>query len=795
MSVLYTRDKDGKFVPVPYINGKGGGSTYPSVKDYKAKGDGNADDTKAFQDALAENRVVFVPGGTYKLSGELVIGENCCLELSQDAVLNFTQTEGNCITLGMSSMLKGNHATVFVPYGFSGHVVHASATTATSQAGTPPWSKWDPQWKSGRYLTDLNICKRDTRGFHYSMGDTCKGTAVYIESDGASTYAQKFIWGLNYAGLRIAGAFAYGIHGVCKNGGWMHEMRIDAFMDACETGVCLEDCNNVYLSAVVQPRKAYTTDGSYVPYAKQGIRLVRCKNTDLSGSRVWDWDADKALWTSGGENQHIAMYGDCRGTILNDYLYYSGSADIRDIIYTDTPYNLEAINILQEPITRWFKPKDNEPYFFNGNGDQRLALKEEVDEYFQTDRVPGFTDALANAIDADGNIYNGVGHKAGVLVGSQGDEADNEWHWSTGYISCEAGDTLRAQGLFLKEAYAANSGMAKIVYYDKDFKRIWSATAQVLNPANAGTSYSSYYQSATLTDDGFEILMKSTLVERGTVAYVRLTLRIGDVGADPVISINDEIKFSQAGFLADNIKVKAQNVVGGNSGGGAEPDWNASEGEPGHVKNRTHYSTYTDAVFLDNVEIPMNDETIRDIPLVAGEIYRVVMNGTEYTETAYAVELGGMAIVALGNGSTVGMEDVNADIPFTAFYAPDAGGAMVSSLTGNESDVFTITGRQETVHKIPAKYLPDMTPYYVLIMQNGDGYICLDTPAKVKVAYDSGRQLICKEQTDDGFSFYQMESWKWADNGSVVGFSGRGKLVSLVSLDGETYSVSATTTS
>ncbi|MCV4230566.1 S-layer protein [Virgibacillus sp. LDC1] len=49
-----------------------------SVTDYGAKGDGTADDTQAFRDALAQagNRgggVVFVPSGTYKLTGELVI--------------------------------------------------------------------------------------------------------------------------------------------------------------------------------------------------------------------------------------------------------------------------------------------------------------------------------------------------------------------------------------------------------------------------------------------------------------------------------------------------------------------------------------------------------------------------------------------------------------------------------------------------------------------------------------------------------------------------------------------------
>ena len=47
-----------------------------SVIDVGARGDGTTDDTAAFQTALAENRVVFVPGGTYKLSNTLTIGAN-----------------------------------------------------------------------------------------------------------------------------------------------------------------------------------------------------------------------------------------------------------------------------------------------------------------------------------------------------------------------------------------------------------------------------------------------------------------------------------------------------------------------------------------------------------------------------------------------------------------------------------------------------------------------------------------------------------------------------------------------
>jgi hypothetical protein len=159
----------------------------------------------------------------------------------------------------MSSSLVGNHATIKVPYAFSGNVIYASSTTTTSTLDVPPFTRWDPQWKSGRYVTNLNICKADYRGFHYSVDGDCSGTAVYFSADGDSHLT--FIWGIHYSGIRIAGAFEYGIRAVNYNEGWLHEMRIDAFIDSCETAVSLEDCNQVYVSAIIQPRAALKTDG------------------------------------------------------------------------------------------------------------------------------------------------------------------------------------------------------------------------------------------------------------------------------------------------------------------------------------------------------------------------------------------------------------------------------------------------------------------------------------------------------------------------------------------------------
>ena len=525
---------------------------------YGAKGDGSTDDTTAFTNALANNRKVYVPGGTYKLTSGIAIRDNCELELAQDAVLNFTNTSGNCITLNMSSSLKGNHATINVPYEFSGNVIYADTTTTTNTSAPPPFTKWTPQSKSGRYVTDINICKADSRGFHYSVNGDTYGTAVYISADGETTQSH-FMWGVHYSGLRIAGGFKYGIRAVNYNDGWNHEMRIDAFIEACEIGVSLENCKNAYISAAIQPTRAYSMSEVYSPYAKHGIELINSRNTDLSGSRVWDWNETCTLWTNGGEYQHIALKGNCSGLILNDFLYYEQpTIDIRDLIYTDTASNLEKLTILQEPFTRWFKPIEGEPYFYNGLDNKKILIEDDLDPYFQTDTVKNYTDVLATATDASGNIFNGIGYQRGVRFTSLGTGTDltaSNYYMVTGFIPVKPGTTIYTKDLRFNDTTESYAG---IVYYNSSKTRF--SNMGIGNVVNGNATYVTNY---TETSDGcsFAIPTNATLTNNG-LAYIRMVYPISGVGSNPSISLNQPISESVAGFLADDVKVKAENIVG-----------------------------------------------------------------------------------------------------------------------------------------------------------------------------------------------------------------------------------------
>lgn len=528
-----------------------------SVKACGAYGDGYADDTAAFQTALNKNRVVFVPGGTYRLNGELVIGDNCYLELSQDTVLEFTQTSGNCIVLGVSSVINGNWATINVPYAFSGNVVYsnsADSTTAEYRA-TPPFKHWTPMWKSGRIVDSLNICKaQDGNGLHQSLNGDCTGTAVLLTADGANTAENlSYMWSAKID-VRIAGAFSYGIRAANINNGWNNDLQVRGYIDACEIGVSLEDCIGSVMSVFVQPRVAYSSTGVEKAYAKHGIQLIRSRAVNLNGSRVWDWDADRSLWTNGGQWQHLAMYGECKGLILDDFLYYEVGHDIRNLIYTDTPSNLEKMTILQEPIDRWFKVKGGVPYYHHDNADKKLALHEDLalfESHFDTAPVKNFTDVLPTATDTDGSIFNGIGYKKGGYIAANGIFTASGYYACTGFIPCKQGDEIHISGM----NFSDGDDNCRLVTYDSSKNYL-----RHINRGNLvkGNDWNYAYRE---TDNGCVITINS-VANNTQVAYARFSVYHNCIGEYPMVSINEEIKYTMAGFLADDVKVKGENVIG-----------------------------------------------------------------------------------------------------------------------------------------------------------------------------------------------------------------------------------------
>ena len=174
------------------------------------------------------------------------------------------------------------------------------------------------------------------------------------------------------------------------------------------------------------------------------------------------------------------------------------------------------------------------------------------------------------------------------------------------------------------------------------------------------------------------------------------------------------------------------------------PDWNANEGKPGHVLNRTHYSVMENGILIDNRTLSSDTEEIFDFNLAAGQPYHIVWNGVEYDEVARTVEMDdGMTVVALGNDSFWGGEEDG--IPYVIVFM-DGLGTMCVDVEGADEVVVTLSGVNEIVHKIPDKYLPAYLPYSLYIYANNAAseFGTQATVAELDSAYAAGRMVIAK---------------------------------------------------
>ena len=97
-----------------------------------------------------------------------------------------------------------------------------------------------------------------------------------------------------------------------------------------------------------------------------------------------------------------------------------------------------------------------------------------------------------------------------------------------------------------------------MVYYDADHNHVGSMTIARIVLDDAPDWVINYAE----TSNGctFKIPNSQTLLQRG-VAYVRLIFPSSCVGENPMISVNDPIRYAVEGFLADGVKVKGEHVI------------------------------------------------------------------------------------------------------------------------------------------------------------------------------------------------------------------------------------------
>jgi hypothetical protein len=727
-----------------------------SVKSFGAKGDGVTDDSDAFIAALANKQsVAFVPGGTYKLSKTIVITENSCLELSQNTLLDFTQTSGNCIEMRGSATLRGNHGNINVSGSFTGNVISVdTALDGVVHGNILPYGNWTPLWQRQRFIHDVNITRTEG-GFRGSLTGGHSGTALYVSANygtkedynGSSTAPITVIWGMSVTGLRIGGAFDYGInienmdktdsgHDNQNDPAWNHDMRIEAVIVGCETGVRVFNCNTAHLDVTIEPAPSINkVNGEYVKYAKNGIILEHSNHIDLSQSLVWDWNTNGTLVNKDAKNAHIALIGVCKGVIVSDFLYHEHSGtDIRKLIYTDTPSNFDSLIILQEPFTRWFKPIDGVPYFFDGTGNRALMLRSDkftaeqaefihdADGYYES--IPNYTNVVTD-------------YENGYYINSSGTTSALAGMVTTGFIPLDgkAAHTFRVGGTGIrwKTDLYADTNYCRMAFYDADknlVDYVMPVGSMLGNDDNPNSSYPHFIEDDTV--DSAIVTSSLTAGINHGAAYFRISA-VGK-GANLIITIDEKVEdkaiwHGEPRRLDESIHAvtdwnAAEGEVGyiknkpASIGGTSAPaDWNASEGEVGYIENRTHYKKVV--TMLKNA-VCASDGDVYTLPecgsLVVGNTYDITIDGTTYSLKAF--ELDGVPAI----GSVEYFETFDPTLPIPLCFTEDETGifGMYGDMT---AESITVTLKVHGYETIPAVYLPKQ---YHIIPVSSDAWVKTD---------------------------------------------------------------------
>lgn len=158
----------------------------------------------------------------------------------------------------------------------------------------------------------------------------------------------------------------------------------------------------------------------------------------------------------------------------------------------------------------------------------------------------------------------------------------------------------------------------------------------------------------------------------------------------------------------------------GGSGGGVPSDWNAAEGEPGHVLNRTHYVEGSMEVLFEGEFLPLptggSAPISVDFNFVAGKVYTVTINDVSYVATAWLDATYNIALVGATYDSATYVYDFS-EFPFSVVVNS---GNLGVSLENNPVGTQTLKIVEGAIHKLPGKFIPSQNWN---ASEGEDGYI------------------------------------------------------------------------
>jgi hypothetical protein len=98
-----------------------------------------------------------------------------------------------------------------------------------------------------------------------------------------------------------------------------------------------------------------------------------------------------------------------------------------------------------------------------------------------------------------------------------------------------------------------DEGYQRVIYFDSEKNKTFHANATLLLDGTAD-----YFFTYTEVEDGFDFQIKAS----ATAAYVVFNFKTSKFSPNTVITVDEEIVYKQAGFLADGIYVKGEYVEG-----------------------------------------------------------------------------------------------------------------------------------------------------------------------------------------------------------------------------------------
>lgn len=193
--------------------------------------------------------------------------------------------------------------------------------------------------------------------------------------------------------------------------------------------------------------------------------------------------------------------------------------------------------------------------------------------------------------------------------------------------------------------------------------------------------------------------------------WLKATNFIPKAGEIIVYDVDENYSYPRIKIGDGQLNINSLKFINGNI------DWNAAEGEVGHVLNRTHWTETGEVEVLPEITVRFDDEGVSTLlapvlELEIGKEYTVTWNGTEYKTVGIDVTAQQFPGVALGN-----VGHAADGLPFVIGaimpQAVDSVGyaIVITSYKGIAPATVSISCEGEIVHKLDGKFLPDGLPY------------------------------------------------------------------------------------